>query len=131
MNKLNATAQWLSLACLLVTLSAFYRSSFLTSHWESIYSSSSRDEERSEVVPQRLLADAVPAGDKKHPHHYHERLYGHNFTDSGHSYHMKPWMIFETVDGLQNDDVVMVITSTSQQTFLRERYAVLAYLRSL
>ena len=125
MNKLhvlyNCTA---AVACLLVTLSAFYRSSFLTSHWEGgIYSSSSSiDHERSEVTTsQRLLADAVPAGDKKHPHHYHERLYGHNFTDSGHSFHKKPWMIFETVDGLQNDDVVMVITSTSQQTFLRER----------
>jgi len=128
MNKLtvlyNCTAV---VACLLVTLSAFYRSSFLTSHWEGIYSSSSssnsssRDQERSEVIPQRLLTDAVPAGDKKHPHHYHERLYGHNYTDSGHSYHKKPWMIFETVDGLQNDNVVMVITSTSQQTFLRER----------
>ena len=120
MNKLtvlyNCTAV---VACLLVTLSAFYRSSFLTSPWEGIYSS--RDQERSEVIPQRLLADAVPAGDKKHPHHYHERLYGHNYTDSGHSYHKKPWMIFETVDGLQNDDVVMVITSTSKQTFLRER----------
>ena len=122
MNKLNVLYNCTAaVACLLVTLSAFNRSSFLT--WEGIYSSSSsnRDHERSEVTPQRLLADAVPAGDNMHPHHYHERLYGHNFTDSGHSYHKKPWTIFETVDGLENDDVVMVITSTSKQTFLRER----------
>lgn len=57
----------------------------------------------------------APAG------HYHERLYHHNYSD--HSVHRHSWMVLEEVDGLQNKDVVMLVTSTMVQEglYLRER----------
>ena len=55
--------------------------------------------------------------------HYHERLYHHNYSD--HSIHKHSWMVLEEVDGLHNQEVVMVVTSTTVNSglFLRERCA--------
>ena len=55
---------------------------------------------------------------------YHNRMYGYNASAPG--AHKKAWMVLETVNGLKNEDVVMLVTSTSQKhfTYLRERYSV-------
>lgn len=55
------------------------------------------------------------------PGHYHNRMYGYNASVPG--AHKKAWMVLETVNGLKNEDVVMLVTSTSQKHFvyLRER----------
>ena len=38
--------------------------------------------------------------------------------------HRKPWMVFETVDGLRNEDIVLLISGSSSKGFkyVRERY---------
>lgn len=56
------------------------------------------------------------------PGKYHHRMYGYNASEPG--AHKKAWMALETVDGLKNEDVVMLVTSTTQKqfTYLRERY---------
>lgn len=58
------------------------------------------------------------------PGKYHNRMYGYNASAPG--AHKKAWMVLETVNGLKNEDVVMLVTSTSQKKFayLRERYFV-------
>jgi hypothetical protein len=58
----------------------------------------------------RLLGDA-----------HHEKMYGYN--DSAHHAHEKAWMALEVVDGLRNEDVVMMVTSSEVKDFhyLRER----------
>ena len=48
-------------------------------------------------------------------------MYDLNGTDFTHK---KSWMVLEEVDGLKNEDVVMLVTSTYAQEFrfLRERF---------
>lgn len=56
--------------------------------------------------------------------HYHQRMYHHNYhNQSVHS--RQPWTVLEEVDGLRNDEVVMVVLSTwsFDGLYLRERYA--------
>ncbi len=52
---------------------------------------------------------------------YHDKMY--NFNASAYSPHYKPWKVLEVVDGLKNEDVVMLITSSGIKGFhyLRER----------
>lgn len=118
MNKLYIASNILiSLVCLIIVLTVEFRRNYLGDYLTNViltYSS----QHHLQDLPSRRLEDTTSVT-QKHPHHYHERLYTHNFTDK--SVHKKSWMLFEVVDGLQNDDIVMVITSTSKQTFLRER----------
>lgn len=49
---------------------------------------------------------------------YHNRMYNET-----HHHHAKSWQILEEVDGLKNEDIVAMITSSSVQefVFLRSR----------
>lgn len=51
---------------------------------------------------------------------YHRKTYNYNATEH---FHRKPWLALEEVDGLRNEDVVMMVTSTGsfEFKFLRER----------
>jgi hypothetical protein len=54
---------------------------------------------------------------------HHHKMYL-QFNESNHFPHKKAWMALEVVDGLRNEDVVMLVTSTwgKQFFYLRSRY---------
>jgi hypothetical protein len=54
---------------------------------------------------------------------HHHKLY-HQFNETNQSPHKKAWMALEVVDGLRNEDVVMLVTSTWGNKFfyLRSRF---------
>ncbi len=69
---------------------------------------------------RRLDKNAPPLPAEKHGI-YHHKMYGsHNGTIYKHK---KAWMALETVNGLKNEDLVVMVISTATQKFqyIRER----------
>jgi hypothetical protein len=78
-------------------------------------------------LPQTLRSNIERNLEEREPTRdiYHHKMY--NYTSSKNSStHKKAWMALAEVDGLKNEDVVMLITSTSVQNFkyIRERLTI-------
>jgi hypothetical protein len=65
-----------------------------------------------------------------HRSEHHHSIYSHNFSKP----HNKSWSVLSEINGLKNEDVVMLVTSTSTKGFLfiRERFSLLyCYINTL